>query len=89
MLKGDGCDYTATVGSTFDAVLAVFFSFTGCEQLYCESQTYGNTLSWTSWSDLDYYILVAGFPGETGGYTLTLTVGPGIAPQCLVCIEIV
>ena len=74
MLKGDGFSYTATTaGSAFDAVLAVYFSFNGCEQLYCYDNT-TSKLSWPSRSDLDYYILVAGFPGETGGYTLTLTV---------------
>jgi len=83
MLQGDDCSYTAsTEGSAFDAVLAVYFTSTGCESMYCAAENgyysgSSSSLSWSTISGLDYYILVAGYAGDTGEYGLTVTVRQG------------
>jgi len=77
LVQGDGCRYTAsTEGSAFDAVLAVYFTFSGCESLFCHSNNNGLTseISWKTTPGVEFYLFVAGLNGDTGTYNLTVTV---------------
>jgi len=77
-MRGNRCSYTAsTEGSTFDTVLAVYFTSGGCESLFCHSDNIGSTskLSWRATTGVDYYLLVAGLGDDTGTYNLTVMVG--------------
>lgn len=75
LVQGDGSCYTAsTTDSAFESVVSIYEG-RGCERLSCFAQAqYGNKISWETQIGETYFVLVGGFFGSSGIFSLNIEV---------------